>query len=134
MNLKKKILNILNNNVGKIVSGEDLARQTGVSRNSVWKAINALKKEGYKVLSIANVGYTIEKSIDIFDEESIKSHLKSPCKVIVYDKEESSNTIAKTMAQNVEGEGTVVIVKSQSGGRGRLGRSFISNSENGIYM
>lgn len=134
MNLKEKVLNILNNNVGKIVSGEELARAAGVSRNSVWKAINALKNEGYEITSTSNVGYTLNKSVDIFNEASIGAHLKAPRKIIMYNKEGSSNTVAKRLAQEGEGEGTVIIVKSQTDGRGRLGRSFISSSENGIYM
>ncbi|MBQ8545369.1 MAG: biotin--[Clostridia bacterium] len=134
MNLKEKVLNILNNNVGKTISGAELAKQTEVSRNSIWKAINSLKNEGYEITSTSNVGYTLNKSVDIFNESSIKSHLKSPCKILIYNKEGSSNTIAKRLTQEGESEGTVVIVKSQTEGRGRLGRSFISTSENGVYM
>lgn len=36
---------------GKAVSGEDLAEQTGFSRVSVWKAVQALEKSGYQIES-----------------------------------------------------------------------------------
>ncbi len=134
MNIKTEILNILNKNVGKTISGGELAKNLGVSRNTIWKAINTLKYEGYDIISHSNTGYILAQKADIFNESTINEHLKAPHKIIIYDKESSSNTLAKTLCQNGEKEGTVVIVKSQTKGRGRLGRSFISVSENGLYM
>ena len=64
----------------------------------------------------------------------IKKHLIKKVDVLLYDKLQSTNTTAKECALNGAREGTVVIAKKQENGRGRLGRSFISNSENGIYM
>lgn len=64
----------------------------------------------------------------------IEKYLKGNVEIIIHDVASSSNTIAKELASKGAKEGTVVIVKSQTAGRGRLGRSFISNSENGLYM
>ena len=64
----------------------------------------------------------------------IKKYLKSNVDIYLYDVATSSNLIAKELACSYAKEGTVVVVKSQTNGRGRLGRSFISNSENGLYM
>ncbi len=66
--------------------------------------------------------------------EQIKTHLKSNVEIIIYDVAASSNIVAKELASRGANEGVTVIVKSQTNGRGRLGRSFISNSENGLYM
>lgn len=51
-----------------------------------------------------------------------------------YDVIESTNTEAKRMAQAGAPEGTVLIADTQTGGRGRLGRSFHSPAGSGIYM
>ena len=134
MSIKESVLNILNQNVGKTVSGGELAKSLGVTRNSIWKSINALKADGYDIVSYSNTGYVLSQRADIFNEQSINSYLKSPRKILIYEKEESSNNIAKALCQNGEGEGTIVIVKSQTNGKGRLGRSFISKSENGLYL
>ena len=134
MSIKESVLNILNQNVGKTVSGAELAKSLGVTRNSVWKAINSLKSDGYDIISHPNTGYILNKRADIFNEKSILEYLKSPHKIIIYEKEESSNNIAKALCQSGEGEGAAVIVKSQTNGKGRMGRSFISNSENGLYL
>lgn len=77
---------------------------------------------------------TREISDFIFDERSIKKELDREHKIYIYSREGSSNAIAKDLCQNGEGEGSVVIVKSQTNGKGRMGRSFLSSSENGLYM
>ncbi len=47
---------------------------------------------------------------------------------------DSTNTRAKQLAAQGAPHGTVLIADSQTGGRGRLGRSFHSPSGNGIYL
>lgn len=47
---------------------------------------------------------------------------------------DSTNTRAKEMAQQGAPHGTILIARQQTGGRGRLGRSFHSPPGSGIYM
>lgn len=46
----------------------------------------------------------------------------------------STNDLAKQLALNSAPHGTVLLADSQSAGRGRMGRSFLSPSSHGIYM
>ncbi len=46
----------------------------------------------------------------------------------------STNTLAKQLAAQGAPEGTVIIANSQTGGRGRLGRSFESPAGQGLYL
>ena len=71
---------------------------------------------------------------DIFSSNRIERLCKHDIDVLLLDDADSSNNVAKIMASNGAKEGTVVVVKKQSAGKGRLGRSFISNEENGLYM
>ncbi len=57
-----------------------------------------------------------------------------PWQVMAFDWVESTNTLAKEMAKKGAKHGTVVIADGQTGGRGRLGRSFQSHAGKGIYM
>ena len=66
--------------------------------------------------------------------QGIKKYLKSDFDITVFDSIESTNTYLKEKAKNGAAEGTVVIARSQSGGKGRLGRSFFSPDDTGIYM
>lgn len=69
--------------------------------------------------------------------DEIKKHLKTKTfgrKLTVLDETVSTNNDAKALAEKGENEGAVVIAKCQSGGRGRLGRSFFSQKDTGLYM
>ena len=134
MKTTEKILEILNDNCGNCISGEEIAKKLSITRNAVWKSINILKQNGYDITSVANLGYVLNSSIELFNESTINKYLKTKRKITIYDEIPSTNTEAKTLAQNGAVEGDIVIAKSQSAGRGRMGRSFISNSENGLYM
>ena len=54
MKLKEKILNLLNKNQSEYISGEYMAETFNVSRNAVWKAVNARRKEGYNIYAVQN--------------------------------------------------------------------------------
>ena len=55
-------------------------------------------------------------------------------RIIWLDTVDSTNTYAKNLALAGAPEGTVVIADYQTGGRGRMGRSFSSPAGMGIYM
>jgi BirA family biotin operon repressor/biotin-[acetyl-CoA-carboxylase] ligase len=133
--IKDKILENLILNKGKHVSGETLACELSVSRAAIWKHIQALRDEGYMIKSSIKEGYTLVSSPDVLAPAEIKAGLKTSMmgKNIHYFKEtESTNTLARDMAGSVD-EGTVVIAESQTGGRGRMGRKWIS-PEGGIWL
>ena len=54
--------------------------------------------------------------------------------VQVHEVLDSTNTYAKELARQGAPEGTVVIAQSQTAGRGRLGRSFHSPKDSGLYF
>lgn len=62
LSTKNQVLKILHknqkNSPDKAVSGEELAELTGFSRVSVWKAVQALQKSGYKIES-GSTGYRL---------------------------------------------------------------------------
>ena len=51
-----------------------------------------------------------------------------------YDTIDSTNTRAKELAKDGAPEGTVLIAGNQTGGRGRMGRSFSSPKGMGVYL
>lgn len=137
MELKHKVLSYLENNKGNSVSGGKLAEKLGVTRSAVWKAIKSLQDEGYSITAVTNKGYCLSEQNDILSAESIKPYLNKKNKNIdikVFKTIDSTNTYAKTLAQNGAPQGTVVISEEQTAGRGRMGRSFYSPASTGIYM
>jgi BirA family biotin operon repressor/biotin-[acetyl-CoA-carboxylase] ligase len=128
MTIKDKILEKLIKNKGKPVSGEQLACELSVSRTAIWKHIKVLKEEGYMIDSSTNIGYSLYETPDTLTPGEIKAGLRTKVigKDVKYFKEtESTNIIAREIAASVD-EGTIVIAESQTAGRGRLGRKWIS--------
>ena len=66
--LKDEILKILISNKEGFVSGELISKALGVSRTSVWKAVAALKNQGYLIHSVNNRGYSLIQSSDVLNE------------------------------------------------------------------
>ena len=72
---------------------------------------------------------------DVLREEAIRRHLRNDrLKLQVYDSITSTNTVLKAMAENGAEEGFCLIAAEQTAGRGRLGRSFYSPPDSGLYM
>lgn len=136
MSLKQDILAYLEQNKDKDISGEQLAEKYGVSRSAVWKAIKSLRGEGYKIEAVTNRGYRLTDSVDKMSAALISSYSErlNNGSVHIFDTLDSTNNKAKTMAMEGAPHGTVVISESQTAGRGRLGRTFVSPQGSGIYM
>lgn len=134
--LKEDILLELEQHRSGYISGQVLAGKYGVSRNAVWKAVNALKKEGYKIESVTNRGYILRDDADILSQAGIMSRLKDArVHIIVHDKLDSTNNEAKRLlAADCELDNTIIACNEQLNGRGRNGSSFDSPAGSGVYM
>lgn len=132
MSTKLTLLELLTDSSGRYVSGQEIAGQLGISRNSVWKAINSLKKQGYNIDSMAGTGYRLISTSDILSEDYLRENINHPCKVRTLEKTDSTNNVAKTI--NDCSVPQLIVANEQTGGRGRLGRRFYSPAGTGLYM
>ena len=129
---------------GSPLSGEEAALRLGLSRVSVWKAVQKLRDEGYEIEGGKNKGYILKSSSDVLNAFSIEKNLsafaQSVCKgkVEVFKTIDSTNTEAKrrlnssSRAESLHG--TVLFAEHQSAGRGRFSRSFYSPRGAGLYF
>lgn len=134
MTIKSELLKALAD--GESVSGTALAGKLGVSRNAIWKAVRSLETEGFAIVSSAK-GYRISPENNRLAAELISPSLKTKYigrELLVCDEVESTNSIAKNLAAEGAVHGTAVVADTQSAGRGRLGRAFVSPSGKGIYV
>jgi BirA family biotin operon repressor/biotin-[acetyl-CoA-carboxylase] ligase len=137
LTVKNKVLNILENNKGSHISGQDLADKLSVSRTAIWKSINTLKEEGYIIDATSNKGYSLSVSSDVLSSETIREFLPGKygnIPIHVYKSLTSTNTEAKMAILKNATHGTIIISDEQTNGRGRLGRNFFSPPQSGIYM
>ena len=136
MKLTDQVLEALQEG-GVALSGEELAQRFGVSRNSVWKAVNRLKEEGYQITAATNRGYQLVGDSDVLSPENIRRQLESAAQDVAIEVRErvtSTNTLLKEMAEQGGREGMVVLAQEQTAGKGRLGRSFCSPKGTGLYL
>lgn len=66
-------------------------------------------------------------------KSALNGHPWGSC-IHYFNEIDSTNTYAKALAIQGAPEGTVVIADAQTAGRGRLGRSFVSAKNMGIYL
>ena len=117
------------------LSGEEMARRLSVSRTAVWKGIEQLRTEGYRIDSSTNRGYRLLPESDVLSEAGIRKYLRTDrVRLKVYDSISSTNTVLKKMAEEGAEEGLCLAAGEQTAGRGRLGRSFYSPKDSGLYL
>ena len=133
---KDAVLALLRQQEG-FVSGQEMSRRLQISRAAVWKAIQALREEGYQVESVNNRGYRLTAATPLLRKGEILEALGDhpwADRITVLDSVDSTNTLAKKLAAEGAAHGTVVVADCQTGGRGRLGRSFASPAGVGVYL
>lgn len=129
--LKDEILRLFIQKEGNVMSLNDLANTFDVSRNSCWKAINKLIDNGYNINLIKNKGYSFERSNIISKVEIDMYTHKFNC-LEVFETIDSTNTYMKNL--NNKQHRDFVVAKSQTNGRGRRGKSFVSTVDKGVYF
>ena len=139
-NLKSGVLQLLTQEQGspKSYSGQELAAHFGVTRAAVWKAIEALRKDGYPIEGRRNLGYRLIAEYDLVSEPLIRRHLTPEAagfyQIECFESVSSTNTLLKASAANGAPAGTVLAAEMQTAGRGRMGRIFYSPKGSGIYL
>lgn len=138
------LLDMLIEQNGKPLSGEEAALRLGLSRVSVWKAVQKLRGEGYDIEGGKNRGYVLKSSSDVlnafFIEKNLSGLAKSVCggKIEVFKTIDSTNTEAKRMLNSCSNSellhGTLLFAEHQSAGRGRFSRNFYSPEGAGLYF
>lgn len=136
MSVKNELLKLLEANRDKDLSGEQIAKRLKVTRAAVWKAVQALEKDGYEIAAKNRVGYRLASDSDRLSAEGVSLYLdkKKYHEVIVLPEVDSTNDEVKRRAMEGAKEGLVVISEKQTKGKGRRGRGFYSPEGSGIYM
>lgn len=70
----------------------------------------------------------------ILDKKVLEQYLNQKLNIKIFDELDSTNNYLKKIGSNGEKENQLVIALCQTGGRGRMGRSFYSPNGTGIYF
>src|SRR6266481_3946632 len=120
------------------ISGADFSQQLGVSRAAVWARIEELRSFGYDIEASPHQGYRLLSAPDVLHADDLLSLVASN-RVIgrdvrVFEETGSTDDVVEKLARDGVREGVVVFAESQSKGRGRLGRQWLSPARKGLWF
>jgi len=131
-----KIISLLKSHKSEYISGQDLSDVLKISRVAVWKHIEKIRSLGYKIESKQQSGYKLVDIPDLLLPWEITENLKTKFigkRVYYFDSIDSTQNFALKIASKDNENGTVIISKKQTGGKGRMKRKWFSPI-GGIWM
>ena len=131
-----KILSLLKAHQPEFLSGQDMSDTLKISRVTVWKDIKKIRSLGYKIESKQNLGYRLLDSSELLLPWEVTQNLNTEFlgkRVYYFDTIDTTQNFAIKIASNGDENGTIIISKKQTGGRGRMKRKWKSPA-GGIWM
>ena len=120
---------------GDYLSGQELSRTLGISRAAVWKAVEALRRQGYDIEARTGRGYRLIGAPDFLSRETVEQYLhRTRENLHVLETVDSTNSFCRRLALEGAPDGTAVLADCQTAGRGRRGRSFQSPAGKGLFF
>ncbi len=126
-----RVLEILEKASGP-VSGEVISNELKITRSAVWKHINELRTMGYDISSSQKEGYRLTRTSNKLLPYEIHKKLRTQVigkKMRYLESTPSTIWVGKQLCSEGDTEkmhGLVIIAEEQSGGVGRMGRTWIS--------
>jgi len=131
-----KVLTYLKSHNSEFLSGQDLSDVLKISRVAVWKHVKKIRSLGYKVESKHRLGYKLTDLTDQLLPWEITQNLDTKLlgkRVYYFDTIDSTQNFAAKIASNHNENGTIIVSKHQTDGKGRLKRKWESPT-GGIWM
>lgn len=123
---------------GDAVSGAALAKQAGVTRAAVWKQIEALRLKGVPVEAKVGGGYRLPWPTELLEGQRIRAALSDALAPNVgmlevhWEIDSTSSELARRVP--VLDDLAFVMAETQSAGRGRRGRIWLSPPGMNLYL
>lgn len=128
-NSEELVLGFLAEAGDEFVSGEAISDKLGLTRAAVWKHVESLRSQGYRIDAVPARGYRLSEIPDRLTALELRPLLNThDIGQVLHHFEliSSTNDHARELAEEGAGHGEVVIADSQTGGRGRRGRPWVS--------
>jgi BirA family biotin operon repressor/biotin-[acetyl-CoA-carboxylase] ligase len=112
-----------------VVSGEAISDKLGLTRAAVWKHVEALRGQGYRIDAVATRGYRLVAVPDRLRSLELRPLLNTHDVGQVlhcFESLGSTSDHAKALAEDGAGHGEVVVAERQTDGRGRRGRTWVT--------
>ncbi len=123
---------------GGMVSGAQLAERAGVTRAAIWKQIEALRARGVPVESRGTAGYCLPWPVQLLDLPALKAAVPAAVRKrlgtleLHWELDSTSSEIQRR--QGDLPDLSMVLAETQSAGRGRRGRRWLSPPGLNVYL
>lgn len=131
-----KVLSFLKSHNTEYLSGQDLSDVLKISRVAIWKHIKKIKELGYKIESKQKLGYRLVANTELLLPWEITNGLKTKKigqDAYYFDSISSTQEEAMNMSRKSKNNGTIIIAQTQTHGKGRDGRKWVS-PKGGIWL
>lgn len=123
---------------GDVLSGSRLAAEAGITRAAIWKQIEALRQRGVPIESAGSAGYRLPWPVQMLEQQSIRMQLPSSVAqrlgaLDVYWELDSTSSELQRRGSGAP-DLSVVMSETQTAGRGRRGRHWLSPPGMNIYL
>lgn len=130
----KKLLFLLCD--GNFHSGAQLGEALGLTRSAIWKLVKKMSDFGLTIEAITNKGYRIPGGVSLLEKNKVLSfvethHQRSLEALEIFDSISSTNDYLLQIRPPIN---TACFAETQTAGRGRRGRSWISPFAKNIYL
>jgi len=120
------------------ISGAELSQKLGLTRAAIWARVAELRRLGYEIEAGPHLGYRLLSTPDVLHADDLLTRL-GETRVVgrdlrVFQETTSTNDVIEKLARDGVKEGVVVFAESQTKGRGRLGRKWLSPSGKGLWF
>jgi len=123
---------------GGMVSGAQLAERAGVTRAAIWKQIEALRARGVPVESRGTAGYCLPWPVQLLDVSTLREYLPEAVDKrlgtleLHWEIDSTSSEIQRRQADLPDL--SMVLAETQTAGRGRRGRRWLSPPGLNVYL
>ena len=123
---------------GRFHSGQQLANELGITRAAIWKHIKAIQLKGISIDAVRGKGYRWQNPQQLLDLAQISSALPNDIldtvDIIIVDTIDSTNRYILKQLENPINLTFICLTESQSAGRGRRGRNWVSPYASNLYL
>ncbi|MFP2929893.1 biotin--[acetyl-CoA-carboxylase] ligase [Pyxidicoccus sp. 3LG] len=131
------ILGFLSESGSDYTSGEALSGKLGLSRAALWKRMEALRMQGYRIEAVPSRGYRlvgVPDRLSSLELSPLLSTREMGRTVHHHESLGSTNELAFRLAQDGAEHGEVVVAEQQTAGKGRRGRVWVSPPGLNLYF
>ncbi|MDX2185489.1 MAG: biotin--[acetyl-CoA-carboxylase] ligase [Opitutaceae bacterium] len=134
---RTKILALLLEAEGGVVSGSAMADHLGISRVAIWQHMNHLREDGFEFEATRSQGYKLTAKPLGLQANLIAAHLharKLPYTLALHEEIDSTNDETTRRLAAGEADPVVIIARRQTRGRGRFGRTWHSEDTGNLHI